>query len=215
VVPNPTHGMEYHINMGIHPHTNRLEVMASEQKRCPAQKRSLCSGVHPSALLSTKTGTQRQVGDVSTGFFDQWCRKNSERTFFHLHISHPGRLVSSRYVGRGLAQDVAAWSKTSLHCQQSKIHHHARTQLLHNPNPQRRFSHLNVDLVAPLQYSINCNYIFTIIDCASKWMETVPPFRYFCVGLSASISFSLDHPLWGTKYDHFQLQATMYFKSLG
>jgi hypothetical protein len=42
------------------------------------------------------------------------------------------------------------------------------------PIPQRRFSHLHVDLVSSLQYSNNFNYIFTIIDCTSKWMEVIP-----------------------------------------
>jgi cleavage and polyadenylation specificity factor subunit 1 len=97
-----------------------------------------------------------------------------KRHFFT--CTHPGRLasqwrVSSRYVWRGLAKDVAAWAKTCLHCQQSK-HRHARTQLLHIPVPQWHISH--IDLVGPLQYSNNCNYIFTIIDRISKWMEAVP-----------------------------------------
>ncbi len=42
------------------------------------------------------------------------------------------------------------------------------------PIPQRRFSHLHVDLVGPLQYSNNFNYIFTIINRTSKWMEAIP-----------------------------------------
>jgi hypothetical protein len=42
------------------------------------------------------------------------------------------------------------------------------------PIPQRRFSHLHVNLVGPLQYSNNFNYIFTIIDRTSKWMEAIP-----------------------------------------
>ncbi len=42
------------------------------------------------------------------------------------------------------------------------------------PIPQRGFSHLHVDLVGPLQYSNNFNYISTIIDRTSKWMEAIP-----------------------------------------
>jgi hypothetical protein len=44
----------------------------------------------------------------------------------------------------------------------------------HATATELRFSHLHVDLVGPLQYSNNFNYIFTIIDCMSKWMEAVP-----------------------------------------
>jgi hypothetical protein len=56
----------------------------------------------------------------------------------------------------------------------SKIHHY--TCLAPQPIliPHRRFSHLHVDLVGPLQHSYNLNYIFTIIDHTSKWMEAIP-----------------------------------------
>jgi cleavage and polyadenylation specificity factor subunit 1 len=33
---------------------------------------------------------------------------------------------------------------------------------------------LNIDLVGPLQYSGGFNFIFTLIDRSSKWMEAVP-----------------------------------------
>jgi hypothetical protein len=29
-------------------------------------------------------------------------------------------------------------------------------------------------LVGPLHYTNNCNYVFTVIDDTSKWMEAVP-----------------------------------------
>ncbi len=61
-----------------------------------------------------------------------------------------------------------------LACQRGKIHHHTHLVPLHISIPQQRFSHLHVDLVGPLQYSNNFNYIFTIIDCTSKWMEAIP-----------------------------------------
>jgi cleavage and polyadenylation specificity factor subunit 1 len=64
--------------------------------------------------------------------------------------SPPGGLfLLDTYVWRGLAKDVAAWAKTCLHCQQSKIHCHARTQPLHIPIPQWQFSQLHIDLVGP------------------------------------------------------------------
>jgi hypothetical protein len=71
-------------------------------------------------------------------------RKILKRHFFHLHISHSGRLVSrwlvySRYVWRGLAKDEAAWAKTCLHCQQSKIHCRTRNQPLRIPFPPTAF----------------------------------------------------------------------------
>ncbi len=105
---------------------------------------------------------------------------NSSSIFAHFHnVAHPRRLasrriISSRFVWRGLSSDVAAWARGCLACQRGKIHRHTRLVPQPIPIPQRRFSHLHVDLVGPLQYSNNFNYIFTIIDRTSKWMEAIP-----------------------------------------
>jgi cleavage and polyadenylation specificity factor subunit 1 len=98
--------------------------------------------------------------------------------YFH-NVAHPGRLasrriISSRFVWRGLSSNVTAWARACLACQRGKIHRHTRLVPLLIPIPQRRFSHLHVDFVGPLQYSNNFNYIFTIIDRMSKWMEAIP-----------------------------------------
>jgi cleavage and polyadenylation specificity factor subunit 1 len=77
-------------------------------------------------------------------------------------------------VWRGLSSDVTAWARRCLACQRGKIHRHTRLAPLPIPIPQQRFSHLHVDLVGPLQYSNNFNYIFTIIDRTSRWMEAIP-----------------------------------------
>jgi hypothetical protein len=67
-------------------------------------------------------------------------------------------------------QVCVAWTFQQHHCLCQRV------SGLRNPSPspQWRFSHLHVDLVGPLQYSNNFNYIFTIIDITSKWMEAVP-----------------------------------------
>jgi hypothetical protein len=108
------------------------------------------------------------------------CQQNTKNTFFHLHnISHPGRLtsqrlVSSRFMWRGLARDLTAWAKNCLHCQQRKTHRHINTSPLHIPVPKWCFSHLHIELVGPFHLSNNSNDIFTIIDRTSKWMEAIP-----------------------------------------
>ncbi len=72
------------------------------------------------------------------------------------------------------SSDVTAWARGFLACHQGKIHRHARLVPLPIPIPQWHFSHLHVDLLGPLQYTNNFNYIFTIIDRMSKWMEAIP-----------------------------------------
>jgi hypothetical protein len=83
-------------------------------------------------------------------------------------------MVSSRFAWRGLGTNITAWSRACLHCQQAKIHRHTCLQPQPVPISQRRFSHLHIDFVGPLQYSSGCNSIFTVIGCTSKWMEAVP-----------------------------------------
>jgi hypothetical protein len=41
------------------------------------------------------------------------------------------------------------------------------------PILQRRFSHLHIDLVGPLQYSGGCNLIFTVVERTFKWKEAI------------------------------------------
>jgi hypothetical protein len=77
-------------------------------------------------------------------------------------------------VWRSLSSNVTAWARGCLACQRGKIHRHTRLVPLPIPILQQHFSHLHVDLVGPLQYSNSFNYIFTIIDRTSKWMEAIP-----------------------------------------
>ncbi len=82
------------------------------------------------------------------------------------------------------------WARGCLACQRGKIHRH--THLVPQPIPilQRHFSHLHVDLVGPLQYSNNFNYIFTIIDRTSKWMETIPLSEMSTAACAKALTFT-------------------------
>ncbi len=119
--------------------------------------------------------------NISTGTFRPIVPLKFRKNIFdHFHIvAHPGRLashriISSRFVWRSLSSDVTAWAHGCLACQRGEINRHTRLVPLPIPIPQWRFSHLHVDLVGPLQYSNKHNYIFTIIDRTSKWMEAIP-----------------------------------------
>jgi hypothetical protein len=77
-----------------------------------------------------------------------------------------------------------------LACQRGKVHRHTRLAPQPIPIPQRRFSHLHVDLVGPLQYSNNFSYIFIIIDRTSKWMEAVPLSEMSTAACATSLTFT-------------------------
>jgi hypothetical protein len=156
-----------------------FKEMAAEQNRYLEMQ--LFLGGTSLKLAFRQTCAQHLAGDVSTGNFRPIVSLKFRKTIFdHFHnVTHPGRLashhiISSRFVWRGLSSNVIAWAHGCLACLWGKIHRHTCLIPQPIPIPQRRFSHLHVDLVGPLQYSNNFNYIFTIIDRTSKWMEAIP-----------------------------------------
>jgi hypothetical protein len=164
----------------------------AKQDSCPETQRLL--GGTSLKLAFHQTGAQRLAGDVSTGNFRPIVpikfRKNIFDNFHN--VAQPWRLasrriISSRFVWRGLSSVITAWARGCLACQQGKIHRH--TRLVPLPIPQRHFSHLHVDLVCPEQYSKNFIYIFTSIDRTSKWLEAIPLSETSTVACAKALTF--------------------------
>ncbi len=153
----------------------------AEQNRCP-ETQDLLGGTSLK-LAFNQTGAQRLAGDVSTGNFHPIVPLKFRKNIFeHFHnVAHPGRLasrriISSRFVWRGLSSEVTAWARGCLVCQRGKIHRHTRLVPLPIPITQRCFSHLHVDLVGPLQYSNNFNlFLLLLIEHPSGWKPS--PFQ--------------------------------------
>jgi hypothetical protein len=185
-----------------------FEEKAAEQNRCPETQRF--PGTHPSNMLSTRQALNAWLKMFPQAIFAQLPLKFRKSIFDHFHnVAHPGRpasrrIISSRFVWRGLSSDVTGWACRCLACQRGKIHRHTCLvpQPIPIPIPQRRFSHLHVDLVGPLQYSNNFNYIFTIIDRTSKWMEAIPLSKSSAAAC-AKANFYLDFSLWSARNDNF------------
>ncbi len=172
-----------------------FKEMATEQNRCPETQRLL--GGTSLKLAFRQTGAQRLAEDISTGKFRPIVLLQFRKNIFdHFHnVAHPGRLasrriISSRFVWRGLSSDVTAWARGCLACQWGKIHRHIRLVSLPIPIPQRRFSHLHVDLVGLLQYRNNFNFIFTIIDHTSKYMEAIPLSEMSAAACTKALTFT-------------------------
>ena len=119
--------------------------------------------------------------DVSTGrprplVPEQWRR----RVFDALHnLSHPSirasrTLVADRFVWPNLKKDVGHWARTCILCQTSKIQRHTRAPLASFAVPERRFAHINVDIVGPLPPSHGYTYLFTVVDRYTRWPEALP-----------------------------------------
>jgi hypothetical protein len=102
-----------------------FEEMAAEQNRCPETQRLL--GGTSLKLAFRQTGAQRLSGDISTGTFRPIVPLKFRKDIFaHFHnVAHPGRLasrriISSRFVWRGLSSDVTPWARRCLACQRAR-----------------------------------------------------------------------------------------------
>jgi transposase InsO family protein len=142
------------------------------------------------------------AGDLSTGSFRPLVPEPYRRKIFDsLHgLAHPGvkashRLISARYVWPGLSTDVATWCRQCVSCQRGKVVRHVHLPLERIAIPPRRFAHLHVDLVGPLPVSRGFQYIFTIIDRTSRWVEAVP----LATTTAADCAEALFHA-WITRY---------------
>ncbi len=132
-------------------------------------------------IITQKVSDLDLIGHSSMGVFRPLVPRDLRRQVFeHLHgAAHPGRraacrLISSRYVWKGLSTDVTAWAKACLGCQRAKIHRHVQVSPQHIPLPSRCFSHIHVDLLGPLPASKGFTHLFTIIDRTSRWPEAIP-----------------------------------------
>ena len=105
-----------------------------------------------------------------------WRRK----VFDLVHgLSHPSirttrKLISSKFVWKGLQKQVGMWARQCIACQSSKVQRHSKALLQDFGVPERRFDHIHVDLVGPLPPSNGSSHLLTIVDRFSRWPEAVP-----------------------------------------
>ncbi|KAK3757386.1 hypothetical protein RRG08_050088 [Elysia crispata] len=96
------------------------------------------------------------------------------RTVFDVvhNLSHPGvkatvKMVSDKFVWQGMRKKVSRWVKECHHCQSSKIQNHTKAPLEHFSVPEKRFSHINIDIVGPLPSSSGFKYISCQLSTAA------------------------------------------------
>jgi len=157
-----------------------LAAMAADQQRCqPTLLLAASSSLQVSAvklgdyqlLCDSSTGRQRPLVPLS------W--RQAVMAAVH-QIGHPGtratrRLISSRFVWKGLAADVTAFCRSCLPCQRAKVTRQPAAPVQPIDIPGRRFSHIHVDLVGPLPTSKEgFSYLLTVMDRSTRWLEAVP-----------------------------------------
>lgn len=103
-----------------------------------------------------------------------------KKVFKHFHVfSKQGRKpslkqISDRFVWPNISSDIKHWTQTCLKCQRSKIHRHTKCPTGQFPKPDRRFTHLHVDIVGPLPEVNGYPYLLTIVDRFTRWPVVVP-----------------------------------------
>ena len=131
-------------------------------------------------LRAIEVGNRKLIVDISNGparpFVPFSWRK---RVFDLIHgLGHPGiertrQTVSEKFVWPSIRQDVTKWARECLHCQRSKVLKHTTPPIGDFEVPNKRFEHLNLDLVT-LTPSNGYKYLLTIVDRFSRWPTAIP-----------------------------------------
>jgi hypothetical protein len=125
---------------------------------------------------------QQVICDISTGqprpLIPVPDRKNVFRAvqeLAHAGIGATWRLMTALVVWRGMSSDVSAWWKDCQLCARGKASPQHKAPVQPIPIPERRFTHVHVDLVGPLPTSADgYRYLFTMVDRSSRWLEAIP-----------------------------------------
>ena len=121
------------------------------------------------------------VCDISSGLPRPLVPATWVQTVFDLlhSLSHPGvkasvRLVLCHFVWHKAKKDISRLARACLACQTSKVQKKTRHPVQVFEAPSGRFGHVHVDTVGPLPISQGCCYLFTMVDCWTRWPEAVP-----------------------------------------
>ena len=164
----------------IGPQNVDLEAMARDQPMDPEYRQLAAdarTGLHFKKVL---LGTQQLIVDVSNGPARPFVPFSWRRRIFEAihNLGHPGvertrQSIAAKFVWPSLKADVSRWARECVPCQRAKINRHVVPPLGDFNVPDRRFSHLNLDLVM-LPVSNGFSVLLTAVDRFTRWPIAIP-----------------------------------------
>ena len=157
-----------------------LQEMATDQP-LDADLRAILNDARSSLNMKTVdlNGTKLYV-DISNGqprpFVPFTWRR---RVFSAIHgLGHPGvdrtrQSIAASFVWPSMRADASQWARDCLDCQRAKIGRHTIPPIGEFAVPNRRFEHINVDLVT-LPPSNGYRHLLTVVDRFTRWPVAVP-----------------------------------------
>ena len=129
---------------------------------------------------SVDIGQRPLIVDISNGPARPYIPFAFRRRIFDLlhGLGHPGvertrQMMQAKVVWPSMRRDVSRWARECLQCQQAKVTRHVVPPIGDFEVPDRRFEHVNVDLVT-LPPSNGYRYLLTAVDRFSRWPVAVP-----------------------------------------
>ena len=157
-----------------------LKQMATEQPLDPEYGR-LAHDANSAIHFKTVDleGTPLIV-DMSNGPARPWVPLAWRRKVFDaIHgLGHPGvemtrKAVAAKFVWPTMRQDVSRWARDCLECQRAKVLRHVIPPIGEFTVPNRRFEHVNLDLVT-MPLSNGFKNLLTIVDRFTRWPAAIP-----------------------------------------
>ena len=108
-------------------------------------------------------------------------KKMRKIIFDQLHgMAHGGikatrNLICTRFVWPNVKRDVAKWTKACINCQKAKVTVHNRADMSSfEENISEKWKTWHIDIVGKLEDCDGYQYILTMIDRYSSWVEMIP-----------------------------------------
>ena len=125
-------------------------------------------------------GAKSLIVDLSNGPARPFIPLAFRRKVFDVFhgLGHPGvkrtrQAIAEKVVWPSMRADVSKWARECLACQQAKITKHTIPPIGDFTVPNKRFDHINIDLVT-LPPSNGFRYLLTIVDRFTRWPVAVP-----------------------------------------